>query len=114
MGIVQTTMQYQKCIDLCNRCAQVCHECMTLCLNEPDVAARKKCISMLVECADLCMHASSLMAMNGQYAKDLCGLCATACDQCAKECQMFRDDHCAKCANECKTCANECRAMMKS
>lgn len=46
MGIVNPAIdKYQKCIDACNRCAQACIECMGMCLNEPDVGARKKCIS---------------------------------------------------------------------
>ena len=109
MGVVTTlTDKYQKCIDACNRCAQACHECMMLCLNEPDVAARKNCISMLAECACICKEAAGFMSMDAKSAKQLCGLCASICEQCAVECAMFKDDHCTKCANECKACAGEC------
>lgn len=112
MGIVtNTTDKYQKCIDACTRCAQACHECIGMCLNEPDVKARKQCINMLMECACICTDASGFMAMDAQHAKELCTLCATICDKCAQDCQMFKDDHCVKCANECKACANECRMM---
>ena len=112
MGIVtNTTDKYQKCIDACNRCAQACHECVGACLNEPDVAARKKCIGTLMECACICKEASGFMAMDAQYAKDVCRLCAVICTQCAKECQMFKDGHCVKCANECTACAKECNMM---
>lgn len=103
--------KYQKCIDECKKCAQTCDECFTLCLNEPDVSARKTCISTLIDCASICNAAGCAMAMNSQFAKDICNLCAKICDKCAEECAMFQDDHCKKCADECRACANECRAM---
>jgi len=112
MGIVtKTTDMYQACIDAWNRCAQACFECFKMCLNEPDVGARKACISMLIECALICKEASAFMSLDAQYAKDLCKLCATICDKCAQECDMFKDDHCKKCADECRKCADECRKM---
>ncbi|EPY2276410.1 four-helix bundle copper-binding protein [Clostridium sporogenes] len=112
MGIVtNSTDKFQKCIDECNRCAQACYECFKACLDEPDVGARKNCIKILVECAQMCEMSSGIMSMNGQFAKEHCQLCATICDKCAQECEMFKDDHCQKCAQECHTCANECRNM---
>jgi hypothetical protein len=114
MGIVTNlTDKYQKCIDECNKCAQACLECMKLCLNEPDVEARRACISMLLECADICKQAVCFMAMDSQYSKDICKLCAIICESCATECGMFKDDHCVKCAEICRLCANECNIMSK-
>lgn len=112
MGVVtQTTDKYQKCIDLCTKCAQACFECMKMCLNEPDLLARKGCVSMLIECACICQEAAALMSMDAQYAKDMCRLCAAVCDKCSQDCGMFKDDHCVKCADICKTCSEECSAM---
>lgn len=112
MGVVtDTTNKYQACIDACNRCAQACFECFKMCLNEPDAAARKECISMLIECACICKEASAFMSMDAQHAMDLCKLCATICDKCAHHCDMFKDDHCKKCVDECRKCADECRKM---
>ncbi|WHH59986.1 four-helix bundle copper-binding protein [Petroclostridium sp. X23] len=112
MGVVtNTTDKYQACIDACNKCFQACFECLKACLNEPDAAARKACIGILLECAKICELSSAYMAMDAQYAKDLCKLCAAICDKCATECDMFKDDHCQKCANVCRTCADECRKM---
>jgi len=54
---------------------------------------------------------SSLMSMDGQFTKAHCKLCASICDKCAAECEMFKDDHCKKCTQECRTCAEECRKM---
>ncbi|MPN09638.1 putative cysteine-rich protein YhjQ [bioreactor metagenome] len=112
MGIVtNTTDKYQSCIDACNKCEQACYECFKACLNEADVAARKNCISILVECAQMCQMSSVEMAMDAQFAKEYCQMCATICDACAKECEMFKDDHCQKCAQECRACAEQCRMM---
>lgn len=112
MGIVTNlTNKYQKCIDACKKCAQACDECMTLCLNEADVAARKNCIGVLIDCAAICSLAGCSMARDSQFAKAICNLCATVCDECAKECAMFKDDHCVKCADECRACASECKMM---
>ncbi|NLJ30102.1 MAG: four-helix bundle copper-binding protein [Clostridiales bacterium] len=112
MGIViNSTDQYQTCINECNRCAQACLECMTACLNEPDVQARRSCITMLAECAGICREAVCFMSMGAPHAKELCKLCAVICDKCACECGAFQDSHCVKCAQECKKCSDECNSM---
>ncbi|GIM30722.1 ferredoxin [Clostridium polyendosporum] len=112
MGVATMTInKYQACIYECNRCAQACYECFKACLNEPDVADRKNCMSILVECAKVCEMSSTLLSMNTEFAKDYCNLCAVVCDKCAEECEKFKDEHCQKCAHECGTCADECSRM---
>jgi flagellar motor component MotA len=96
----------QTCIDACNKCAQACYECFQACLNEPDVKARKNCISMLVECAMSCQMSTSLMSMQAQSSMEHCKLCATICNKCAKECEMFKEEHCQQCAAECENMAS--------
>ena len=114
MGIATSVIdKYQICIDACTKCAQACTECKVACLKEPDVKNRLKCIGILSECACLCKESASFMAMDAKYAKDLCRLCATVCEDCANECGMFKEDHCIKCAKECRSCADECTAMSK-
>lgn len=111
MGILKTAVNDQKCIDICNRCAQACYECFRACLNEPDIAPRKDCIALLVECAEMCQMSAAHMAMNAQFAKDHCRVCATVCEKCAADCAMFQDDHCPECAAICRECAAECHRM---
>ncbi|RII31836.1 four-helix bundle copper-binding protein [Clostridium chromiireducens] len=82
------------------------NECFKACLNEADVQARKNCTSILVECAQMCQMSSSMMAIDGQHVKEHCKLCATVCDKCAQECDMFKDDHCKQCADECRKMSN--------
>lgn len=112
MGVVTDgTGKYQACIDECSQCAQACVECMNLCLNEPDAAERKKCISKLHECACICKEAAFFMTMDSRHAADLCKLCALICEECGQECEMFQDDHCIKCAEVCDKCANDCQSV---
>lgn len=112
MGLfTMESTKHQACIDACSKCAQACYECFHACLNEPDLNARKNCVSMLVECAMMCQMSVSMMSMNGQYSMEHCSLCAKICDSCAKECNMFKDQHCQDCAQACRDCADECRRM---
>lgn len=112
MGVVSNfTDKYQTCIDECNRCAQACHECIKLCLNEPDVSARKDHIAQMMECAGICKETACLMASDSKHVREFCQLCATVCDECSAGCAKFKDDHCQKCAAECKKCADVCRSM---
>lgn len=101
----------QLCIDMCAKCAQICEECFNLCLQEADVNARMNCIKTLQDCAEICSTAACYMSRGSGNIKDLCRLCATICDKCAAECNMFNDPHCQTCAATCKACAEECRKM---
>jgi hypothetical protein len=110
MGILETN-KHQTCIDACKKCTQTCYECFHACLNEPDLNARKNCVSMLIECAIMCQMSVTMMSMNGQYSKEHCSLCYKICVSCAKECKKFKDEHCQDCAQVCNDCADECRKM---
>ncbi|TCO74358.1 uncharacterized protein DUF326 [Marinisporobacter balticus] len=101
----------QSCIDACKECLQACEECFTLCLREADVKSRVNCIEMLRDCVDICELAIGYMSRGSKYAQDICNTCATICDACAKDCEMFQDAHCKKCAEICRRCADECRKM---
>lgn len=112
MGIVTNKIDtMQSCIDACKDCTQACYECFDECLNEPDLIARKGCLSILIECAKMCEMSIGTMSMNGQFSKEHCNLCSTVCDKCADECEMFQDNHCQKCADICRMCADECKKM---
>ena len=114
MGIVtKINDNFQKSINACMRCTQACYECFEACLNEANVQARTKCLKSLIECARMCESSVAGMSLNSNMAKAHCELCATVCDECAKECSMFKEQHCILCAQECKACAEECRKMSK-
>lgn len=95
------------------RCAESCELCATSCLREPNVQAMANCAQLNRECAEVCWASASLMSMDSQFAKQFCGLCATVCDACAKECERHNMDHCKRCAQACRTCADECRKMSR-
>lgn len=103
--------RYESCIDACETCAVECEHCATACLQEPDAAARSRCIMLLRDCADICALATRWMARGSNYANEICGLCARICDACAAECARFKDEHCQRCADACRKCAQECRTM---
>lgn len=109
--LMAPNMQYQSCIDACNKCAQLCNECFRMCLVEPDVKAREHCIVDLVECAEICMTAASAMTRRSYHVDRICNLCATICEECASECGKFNDEHTRACADACRQCADECRKM---
>ncbi|WP_240040798.1 four-helix bundle copper-binding protein [Pseudocnuella soli] len=51
------------------------------------------------------------MSLGSDRAKELCRLCADACEACAAECGQHQHDHCQQCAQACRACAEECRRM---
>lgn len=103
--------QYRSCIEACFDCAAECEHCATACLQEPDAAARSRCVQLLRDCADACVLSAQYMSRGSTFAAAICGLCANVCDACATECGRFQDEHCQKCAAACRKCAEECRAM---
>jgi hypothetical protein len=78
---------------------------------EDDVKMMAKCIQLDMECAALCYSSAQLMSLGSSMAKELCRLCADACEACGAECGRHKHDHCQECARICKECANECRRM---
>ncbi|WP_418251480.1 four-helix bundle copper-binding protein [Ferroacidibacillus organovorans] len=51
------------------------------------------------------------MSRDSQFAKQLCGLCATICEACAAECAKHDNPTCQSCAEACRNCATECHKM---
>lgn len=104
-------MDYQQCIELCNRCADACDNCSTACLSEPDVEKMAECIRTDIDCAQMCRYAAGAMARGSYFAGDICELCATICRKCGEICGQHDHDHCQKCAKACRACAEECEKM---
>jgi hypothetical protein len=106
-----TQLNFQDCIDACNRCADACDHCAASCLLEKDVAAMARCIAHDMDCAQVCRAAAGLMARGSQHAGALCRLCADLCRTCAEECGQHPMDHCQQCAEACRACAAACAKM---
>lgn len=103
--------EYQSCIDACYECAAACDHCAVACLQEPDVKKMARCIQLDIDCAEICRLAAAVMARGGEFAKEICSLCADICDACGEECRKHEPDHCQVCADACRRCAEECRKM---
>lgn len=109
--LMAPNMQYQSCVDACNRCAQLCQECFRLCLDERDMNAREHCMLDLIDCAEVCSTTACVMSRRSKHVKEFLNLCATMCDECATECSRFTTEHNRSCADACRQCAQECRNM---
>lgn len=104
--------EYRECIEACLQCAAVCNHCASSCLQEDDVKMMVRCIQMDMECAALCYAAAQVMSLGGDKARDLCVLCADACQACGEECKKHTHmQHCQECADACLRCAEICRSM---
>ena len=97
--------EYRKCIDACLQCAAVCNHCASACLTEDNVQMMARCIQLDMECAALCYTAAQLMSLGSEKAKEICSLCAKACNDCADECEKHEHEHCKECADACRFCA---------
>jgi len=51
---IMAPQQYQSCIEACNLCADACDYCAGACLQERDVKAMARCISLVMDCAQIC------------------------------------------------------------
>ena len=101
----------QSCIEACLRCAAVCNHCASSCTREDNIKMMAGCIQLDMECAAICYAAAQLMSLGSSKANEICVICASICDQCAKECGKHNTEHCRECAKTCSRCAEECRNM---
>ncbi|TRM11502.1 four-helix bundle copper-binding protein [Lentibacillus cibarius] len=113
MGVLSTSpTAMDNCIEACLKCMRACEECTMACLfQEPDVQARATCIQTLNDCAEICALAGQYMSRSSTFSAQFCGVCANVCEQCATECEKFKDTHCQECAAICRQCAEACRKM---
>ena len=109
---MNSSHQYQACIDACNVCVTACNSCIAECLKEDDVKSMAGCIELDIDCAAVCSLAVNSMARNSELAKHFCKLCSEVCLACANECGQHLHGHCQRCADACRACATECRAVI--
>jgi hypothetical protein len=106
--------RFQSCIDACYACATACDHCAASCLQEQDVKAMARCITLDMDCAQICRMAASYMTKGSEFAKEMCQLCAGICQTCGNECAKHQMAHCQECAQACKRCAEECHRMAQA
>ena len=103
--------KYKACIDACNECVRDCKKCEAACVKEKDPKL-DRCIKLCKETIASCTAASELMSLNSEYVKEMCGLCAKLCDNCAAECEKFTTmEHCKVCATSCRKASKLCKEM---
>jgi hypothetical protein len=107
-------MKYQDnedCIAVCLGCASFCNHTALWCIDvESHRVEMKKCIELTLECAALCAATAQLISMGSERAKELCRLCAEACDNCASQCNKFNSEELNACTDLCRKCAAVCRS----
>jgi hypothetical protein len=103
----------EQCIRDCMACYQECLSTISHCLSQGGKHAEPKHITMMMECAEICKTSADFMLMKGQFAYELCQLCAKVCDACAESCSKVdpNDSMMQKCADLCRRCADSCRNM---
>lgn len=101
-------MDYNACIEACQRCIVSCEECLNAMIN---VDSGNDCPKCCIECSDVCSLCVKLMARDSRNAADFCNFCANVMDYCAEQCEAHDHEHCKKCAADCRKCAEECRKM---
>lgn len=102
-----TTME--PLLDTVFECQKTCNNCFYACLKEDDMKMMAECIRLDRECADLCGLVVDFVQRESDRLPEILGLCATACDACADECEKHEMDHCQQCAKACRECAQACR-----
>ncbi len=104
----QSGNNMEQCIQDCIACYQECISSIPYCLTQGGKHAEAKHITLMLECADLCNLSARSMHLKGQFAFELCQLCAKVCDECAKSCKATDMQ---KCADVCRKCAESRRNM---
>lgn len=102
-----------QCIRDCIACYQECMSCLPHCLEQGGRHVEKKHITLMMECAQICNMSATIMQLKGEFAYELCQVCARVCDACAESCSSIdpNDSMMQKCTDMCRKCADSCRNM---
>lgn len=103
----------EECIESCLKCYQSCLSCIPHCLTQGGKHSEADHITLMMECAELCRTSASIMQLKGEFAYELCKVCAQVCDACADSCSSIdpEDSMMQRCAQMCNRCAESCRSM---
>lgn len=98
----------RECIENCTEAAAVCEWCADECLGSE---AMEECARRCRDVADLTTLHARFMARGSTDSTHLARICASACEDCAEECERHDADHCQVCADVLRECAESCRRM---
>ncbi len=105
--------ELQQCIQDCMDCYQACIQTMHHCLAKGGEHAKAEHIRELANCAQICLTSVNLMLSGSPMHVDTCGICAKACEQCARSCAEIGEGDATMeaCVAACQRCAESCRQM---
>ncbi|CAK0739827.1 Four-helix bundle copper-binding protein [Gammaproteobacteria bacterium] len=102
-------------IDAATHCVTTGEACVAHCLELIKVGdtSTAMCMESAIQMQTICTALSQLAAYRSAHLPALAKICATACEECEKECRKHEDKHpeCKACANSCANCAKECKKI---
>ena len=93
------------------RAANANNNCASACSKAAYSEIMTECIRLNMECAAICHNAAQLMGVGSSKLKEICGICAYMCEQCANECSKHDNAYCQQCAEATRACLYECRKL---
>lgn len=100
-----------RALDECTRCHQVCLTGSGHVLRKGGDLADAHHIRLLSDCVELCQTLSNFLLRGSPFGKQVAGLCAEICRQCATELAGSDDPVIQTCAQACADCAEACEAV---
>jgi hypothetical protein len=106
----QLSPEMKSCLDACQHCHAVCLQtAMQHCLEVGGKHVEPEHFRLMMACAQICQTSVELMLIGWEHHGAQCGICAQACEDCARDCDRLGGME--ECAAACRACAKECRAM---
>lgn len=105
----QHAPRHDDLLDATNDCLDKGQRCIAHCMvafREGDTSLAV-CAGKVQEMQAICDAYSFLLTANSGYNKDFAGICKTACQDCATECEKHADEH-----QECKKCMDACKDVV--
>ena len=73
------------CAQACLDCYMACTHCAHECLRHEPLEMMRECITRCLDCIDLCKICAGFVQRQSPLAKEVCNVCADACDRCVEE-----------------------------
>lgn len=106
----QLSEETRVAIETCLECHSVCYSTlMTHCLETGGEHTRPQHVRLMMDCVEICLASANAMARKSQFHRNLCALCAEACEACADDCAKLAGME--DCVTVCRACAKSCSAM---
>jgi hypothetical protein len=107
---VAVSPEMSACIELCRRCHLVCLNMATgHCLEKGGGHVGRGHLRAMIACAELCQTAANVMTIGSPLHRQVCALCANACEACITSCREL--DEMEECIFACERCKTSCEAM---